>query len=464
MPPSNRVTSGLSAQQWSCVDALLDQLLDLPVEQRLPALHARPVDDAAVAAEVLSLLRAVESSRDFMKSPARPAAEQFAEDADLGVRLGAWRIIRSIGRGGMGEVYEAARAEGDFEQKVAIKLLSREASPYLERFQAERQFLAGLEHPGIARLYDGGLADDGRPYMVMEYVDGRPITEFCATTNAALRQRLELFIQVCDAVAYAHRNLIVHRDLKPSNILVTDEGTVKLLDFGIAKLIDGARAHLTQAAAPLTPSCAAPEQLTGDPITTGTDVYALGLLLFELLTGAHPWVEVDTPVLQAIRTALQRPAPLSSAVARMRVDAPVAAAEIEGDLDAIVAKALRHGGGPAARHRALDPGRARVRPRRGPPLCRRPDDSPPPVGGRGGACGVHLADGRPGCRGLAGEESRRRTRYRPPRNSPGGSGPLQPDAYVPLRLGGSGHPRSAAGDREEHDRQQRSARPQGISR
>jgi hypothetical protein len=341
MPPSNRVTSGLSAQQWSCVDALLDQLLDLPVEQRLPALHARPVDDAAVAAEVLSLLRAVESSRDFMKSPARPAAEQFAEDADLGVRLGAWRIIRSIGRGGMGEVYEAARAEGDFEQKVAIKLLSREASPYLERFQAERQFLAGLEHPGIARLYDGGLADDGRPYMVMEYVDGRPITEFCATTNAALRQRLELFIQVCDAVAYAHRNLIVHRDLKPSNILVTDEGTVKLLDFGIAKLIDGARAHLTQAAAPLTPSCAAPEQLTGDPITTGTDVYALGLLLFELLTGAHPWVEVDTPVLQAIRTALQRPAPLSSAVARMRVDAPVAAAEIEGDLDAIVAKALR---------------------------------------------------------------------------------------------------------------------------
>jgi hypothetical protein len=199
-----------------------------------------------------------------------------------------------------------------------------------------------LEHSGIARLYDGGITVDSRPFMVMEYVEGLSITEYCNQRRATFEERLQLFIQVCDAVAYAHRNLIVHRDLKPSNILVTADRTVKLLDFGIAKLIDPLLARITQvAASPMTPICAAPEQITGSPITTATDVYALGLLLFELLTGSHPWMTQGTPMLQALRTVLQRSAPTASQTAEKNADAPVPVRLLRGDLDAIIAKALR---------------------------------------------------------------------------------------------------------------------------
>jgi serine/threonine protein kinase len=172
----------------------------------------------------------------------------------------------------MGDVYEAIRADGDFEQRVAIKVLQSESGAQLERFQSERQILARLVHPGIARLYDGGVTDDHRPFMVMEFVEGQSITEYCRSTRASLTVRLQLFIKVCEAVAFAHQNLIVHRDLKPSNILVTADGTPKLLDFGIAMLLDAQVARVTVAAsAPMTPICAAPEQLTGEPITTATE-------------------------------------------------------------------------------------------------------------------------------------------------------------------------------------------------
>ncbi len=239
-------------------------------------------------------------------------------------------------------VYEAVRAQGDFNQRVAIKLLQPESAALLQRFESERQILATLEHPGIARLYDGGITRDGRPFMVMEYVEGKSIEEFCTVSRATLAQRLALFVQVCDAVAYAHRNLVVHRDLKPSNILVTGDGRVKLLDFGIAKLLDAQRQQLTQAAAvPLSPICAAPEQLTGGAITTATDVYALGLLLFEMLTGRHPWMSPDTAMLQAMRAILQRTAPQASRTAQANPEAPLPAKVIRGDLDAILAKALR---------------------------------------------------------------------------------------------------------------------------
>src|ERR1700742_2260768 len=259
-----------------------------------------------------------------------------------GTRLGPWRLLHLIGRGGAGEVYLAERADGAFQQRVAVKVMQRGAVAEVARFQAEREILARLEHPGIARLLDGGVTDDGRPYMTMEFVEGRSITDYCRLINATLEQRLGLFLQVCDAVAYAHRNLVVHRDLKPSNILVTPNGTVKLLDFGIAKLLDAQRARVTQAAAtPMTPICAAPEQLTGGPVTTATDVYALGLLLFELLSGTHPWMGSDTPVLQAMRTVLQRPAPTLSRTAEAQPNPPVPVRLIRGDFDAIVAKALR---------------------------------------------------------------------------------------------------------------------------
>jgi serine/threonine protein kinase/TolB-like protein len=337
----------LTRRQLTDIDALLDEMLDLPEHQRLAALHRRGIDDPAVRAEVDSLLRAAQASAAFLSKPARPqvARPQVAQvdpDAAVDKRIGAWRIVRLLGRGGMGDVYEAVRADGNFEQRAAIKLLQREAVAQLQRFQAERQILATLDHPGIARLYDGGVSEDDRPYMVMEYVEGRPITEYCALIGANVEQRLDLFKQVCAAVAFAHRSRIVHRDLKPSNILVTADGTVKLLDFGIAKFLDAQAARLTHAAgAPMTPVCAAPEQLTGQPITGATDVYALGLLLFELLTGTHPWMGADTPMLQAMRTVLERPAPLASRAAAANEFRPVPARSLRGDLDAVIAKALR---------------------------------------------------------------------------------------------------------------------------
>jgi non-specific serine/threonine protein kinase/serine/threonine-protein kinase len=334
------------------VDALLDELLDLPAGQRIAALRAKQLPDPELLDEIESLLRAAEESRDFMTAPPvanfdaasvfAPAPQAAAPDVAIGSRFGAWRILRLIGTGGMGEVHEAARVTGDFERRVAIKLLRRDVDTQLERFQSERQILAKLEHPGIARLYDGGVTADGRPFMVMEYVEGRTITDYCRQTQAALPKRMQLFVQVCEAVAFAHRNLIVHRDLKPSNILVTDMGTVKLLDFGIAKLLDAQRAQATMTAtAPMTLLCAAPEQLSGEAVTTAADVYTLGLLLFELLTGVHPWVGRDTPVMQAMRTMLEEHAPRASDVAASRPDCPVPVRLIRGDFDAIVNKALR---------------------------------------------------------------------------------------------------------------------------
>jgi eukaryotic-like serine/threonine-protein kinase len=334
--------SDLSASQLARVDALLDELLELPVESRRSVLDRRCADDSAVHAEVGSLLSAAEAVGGFLSTPAMLATEPLLEDIPPGTRIGAWRITRRIGRGGMGVVYEADRAEGDFQQRAAVKLLRQEAVAELPRFHIERQILARLEHPGVARLFDGGVASDQRPYMVMEFVEGRPITEYCAASHAALAERLRLFVQVCEAVAYAHRNLIVHRDLKPANILVTPQGQVKLLDFGIAKLIDVDRPELTQsAAAPLTPLTAAPEQLLGQPVTTATDVYALGLLLFELLTDTQPWLRAGGSIAQAVRVILDEPAPVPSRRAAEISGAPFAPRVLRGDFDAIVAKAVR---------------------------------------------------------------------------------------------------------------------------
>ena len=334
--------TALSANQLARVDGLLDELLDLPADSRNSMLDRKCPDDPAVHAEVRSLLKAARAVGGFLSTPAMLASEPLLEDIPPGTRIGAWRILRRIGRGGMGVVYEAERAEGDFQQRVAVKLLRQESVAELPRFHIERQILASLEHPGVARLYDGGVTSDGRPYMVMEFVEGRPITEYCVSTQASLAERMRLFVQACEAVAYAHRNLIVHRDLKPANILVTPQGQVKLLDFGIAKLIDVDAGELTQtAAAPLTPLAAAPEQLLGQPVTTATDVYALGLLLFELLTDTQPWLRAGGPIAQAVRVVLDEPAPVPSRRAAEVSGAPFPARLLRGDLDSIVAKAAR---------------------------------------------------------------------------------------------------------------------------
>ena len=334
--------AALTSNQLVRVDALLDELLDLPAESRPSVLDRKCPDDPAVRAEVSSLLNAAGSVGEFLSTPAMPAAAPRIEDIPPGTRIGAWRITNQVGRGGMGVVYEAERAEGDFRQRVAVKVLRQEAIAELPRFHSERQILARLEHPGVARLYDGGVTSDERPYMVMEFVEGRPITEYCAFTRAPLAERMRLFVQVCEAVAYAHRNLIVHRDLKPANILVTARGQIKLLDFGIAKLIDVDRPELTQTvAAPLTPLTAAPEQLLGLPITTATDIYALGLLLFELLTDTQPWLRAGGPIAQAVRVILDQPAPVPSRRAAETSTAPFPPRRLGGDFDAIVAKAVR---------------------------------------------------------------------------------------------------------------------------
>ena len=333
--------SALSAAQRVRADELLDVLLDLPAADRPDYLARNGPEDPDVLQEVESLLTATQRLGGFLATPARlGGGESPSEPIPSEMRVGPWQITRHLGRGGMGVVYEAVRAEGDFSQRAAIKLLRHEAIAELGRFHAERQILARLEHPGIARLYDGGIASDGRPYMAMELIAGEPITDYCARTHATLQKRMGLFTQVCEAVAYAHRNLVVHRDLKPANILVTAEGRVKLLDFGVAKLI--ASDDLTKTGgAPLTPSSAAPEQLLGGSVTTATDVYTLGLLLFELLTGTRPWSPAGAPIAHAMRVVLERPAPAPSAAAAALPDPPLPPRLLRGDFDAIVAKALR---------------------------------------------------------------------------------------------------------------------------
>jgi tetratricopeptide (TPR) repeat protein/predicted Ser/Thr protein kinase len=273
------------------------------------------------------------------------SAEQEYVSGELpaGTRLGPWQVQRLIGRGGSGEVYLAARADGAFQQKVAVKLLQQGAVAESSRFQSEREILARLEHPGIARLLDGGVHRDGRPYMVMEYVEGTSLTEFCEASKLDLTGRLRLFIEVCEVVSSAHRRLVVHRDLKPRNILVTQDGRVKLLDFGVAKLLDAVAGPFAneKTSAPLTPDYAAPEQLTGQAITTATDVYALGVVLFELLSARKPFRNTDVPVAQAVRAVLQDAAPVPSRAARANTARAVPSRLLEGDLDAIVAKCLR---------------------------------------------------------------------------------------------------------------------------
>jgi len=273
------------------------------------------------------------------------AVEQpyFSAQLPAGTRLGAWQVQHLIGRGGAGEVYLAERADGGFQQRAALKLLQAGAGAESSRFHSEREILARLEHPCIARLLDGGVLADGRPYMVMEYVEGASLTEFCDAARLDLRARLALFAKVCDVVAYAHRSLVVHRDLKPGNILVTPQGNVKLLDFGVAKLLDTMASAMASelTCAPLTPDYAAPEQLTGQAITTATDVYALGVLLFELLTSRRPFHHTGVPLAQAVRSVLHDQPPVPSRAGRANGSANIPPKLLEGDLDAIVAKCLR---------------------------------------------------------------------------------------------------------------------------
>jgi len=277
------------------IERLFEAALDLPENARAAFLESQDADPA-VRREVLSLLLHDESAETFFAREIRNEASSLVSSADLheGLTIGPYSVVSMLGRGGMGSVYLAERADGCFEQRVAIKVIqdSHPGTFLVGRFQQERRILAQLNHPNIARLLDGGQTQDGSPYFVMEYVAGQSLDEFCDRAGLSVRARLELFVKVCDAIEYAHQNLIVHRDLKPANILVTAEGQPKLLDFGVAKVLGPSVAGMApMSTRVLTPEYASPEQIRGDSITTSTDIYSLGAVLYHLLSG-HPPCDV----------------------------------------------------------------------------------------------------------------------------------------------------------------------------
>jgi eukaryotic-like serine/threonine-protein kinase len=323
-------------EAWAAMADAFDAIEPLEGEAREAALARLDPD---LARRVSALLRSSEQAGILDAPPELPGD---AEPAGLapGTRIGAFAIEKLIGRGGMGEVYLATRAGAAFEQRVAIKLLRLDSVPNAALFDRERRVLARLEHPGIARLIDGGMTADGRPWMAMAYVEGLPIDQWCTQHRAGLAERLRLFLDICDAVAFAHANLVVHRDLKPSNILVDANGRVQLLDFGIAKLIgESGGIDTLQTTALMTPDYAAPEQLADEVVTVATDIHALGLVLFQLLTGTMPWGGSGGSLPTLVRRMLNEdPAPPSRLAGP---DAPVPANRLRGDLDAIVLKATR---------------------------------------------------------------------------------------------------------------------------
>src|SRR5208282_852375 len=292
----------MDAERWTRVEQLCQAALERDEHEQSAFLASVCGSDQELRREVESLLAHRHKADTFLEAGAMDAAAQ-ALAAD-GVRnpMGAsrwigrlippYRCVAKIASGGMGDVFRAARADGTFDKQVAIKLIqgARSTDFFLSRFQNERQILATLDHPNIARLLDGGSTEEGLPYLVMEYIQGLPIDEFCIQKNLDTRERLELFRTVCSAVQFAHQNLVVHRDLKPSNILVTSDGVPKLLDFGIAKILNTEQrgsedAPTVTIVQMMTPEYASPEQFRGGPFTTATDVYSLGVVLYRLLTG-----------------------------------------------------------------------------------------------------------------------------------------------------------------------------------
>ncbi len=327
--------------------AAFREVVDLPVDQRAAWLEQHCAHDAQLIAQVLALLAADDREGEPFDGDARiwgqalhVSEEHEAHDAMLGRQLGAWRVLDVLGRGGMGAVYRVERDDGAYTQQAALKLIraSTDSQAARERFLRERQILAALRHPHIATLLDGGISPQGEPYFVMELIDGQPIDRWCDAHNLGLRERVTLFLQVLDAVRYAHRNLVVHRDLKPSNLMVDAEGRVKLLDFGIAKQLEGGAVTATHDRA-LTFEYASPEQLHDAPITTATDVWQLGVVLHRLLSGSHPFgLTRDTPLASQLQHLERDPEPLTRAAAKLP---PEQAQQRGGHTPASLSRALR---------------------------------------------------------------------------------------------------------------------------
>jgi hypothetical protein len=286
----------MTAEVWRQVDAIVAEALELAPYARASYIEHACQGRPEIAAEVKSLLAAGASAGDFLECPTPRMPE----------RVGPYRLLGEVGHGGMSVVYRAERDDGQFRKPAAVKLLATGwiGADGMRRFVAERQILASLDHPHICRLLDGGVTEAGVPYLVMEFVDGIRLLDYCRQEELGERERLQLFRQICQSVQYAHQNLIVHRDIKPGNVLVTRQGEAKLMDFGIAKVLaaSGERDQTQTAFAAMTPDYASPEQIKGQPITTQSDIYSLGVLLYELLTGRRPGKDAPqlSPELMAI--------------------------------------------------------------------------------------------------------------------------------------------------------------------
>jgi serine/threonine-protein kinase len=356
---------------WELIESIIDSVLQLPAESRELFIEKHYGENERLKNEVLDLLRAIEDSDAFFLDASKAKEDIFSEFAGkngdaytdnslAGTVIGKYKIEELISHGGMGTVYLAERNDGMYEQKVALKVLRRgmDTPSNISRFEQERNILAGLSHPNIARLLDGGMTSFGLPYLVMEFVDGLPIDEYCDRQHLSIRERITLFKTICEAVQFAHNSMIIHRDLKPDNIFVDRNGTIKILDFGIAKLLqDDANqsSHLTQNTQQvLTPSCASPEQVAGESVTAATDTYALGSLLYRMLAGTTPFnfdgaslmkqkrMITDTIPLPPSETVKKLPADSRKELAKKRNSTPGKLIhDLSGDIDAIIQKSLR---------------------------------------------------------------------------------------------------------------------------
>jgi len=343
----------MDPQNWQKINELFFTARDLEPGAREVFLSESCSGNEELRKEVESLVAAHLRANSFIAASAFADGARLlaAEDANscVGRAVGPYKLVRQIGSGGMGAVYLAERDDDQYHKKVAIKLvrIGLDADTMVRRFRSERQILALLEHPHVARLLDGGVTADGQPYIVMEYIEGARITDYCRTQELNISQRLLLFRQICSAVHYAHQHLVVHRDIKPSNILVSKDGAPKLLDFGIARILDSSASGLEGLTLtnlnPMTPEYASPEQIQGKGLTTATDIYSLGVLLYELLTGQKPYKTSDkTP--QEVARLVCESEPQKPSTATTTAAIPSAAARLEaisGDLDHVVLKAMR---------------------------------------------------------------------------------------------------------------------------
>ncbi len=372
------------AERTQRLESLFALVVEMKPEDRAAFLDAKCADDAALRAEIESLLAADEQADNFVEKlaqAARAAARlnetgetgepnESETDSNVERRIGPYRTIRRIGVGGMGAVYLAARDDDQFKQLVAVKVIRRgmDHEAIIRRFRHERQILAGLNHPNIARLLDGGATEDGLPWFALEYVEGQPLAEYCNERRLSINERLRLFLTVCAAVEHAHQNLVIHRDLKPSNILITSDGEPKLLDFGIAKLLHSENSDETldltlTGMKPMTPAYASPEQARGAQITTASDVYSLGVILYELLTHRRPYHVTSRMTESEITRVIceQEPVRPSLVITRReegdqqiqsKAEAAKLARQLRGDLDNVVLKAL--GKEPSRRYSSVE--------------------------------------------------------------------------------------------------------------